>query len=255
MNQIVYLAGPMSGLTYDQANDWRATAAEIAPYWIDTVSPLRGKSYLKTGNPLQDHDNDSILCTQKAINARDYNDVKRSAAILVNLLGAEKVSIGTVMEIAWAKAMDVPCVLVIENGNIHEHAMINASCGFICSTLEEGMKTIAAITGNDDQVEDYMEEFSEDCENEGDCEEEIPSKDYFKELMEEIERIRVDRTKEQRPETYEEKYVAEAMAVNAADLKQRNIDINIKAPAPKEDRVLSAGELLYAMLYAGVIKK
>ena len=158
MNNYVYLAGPISGLDYKTACLWRESVQNLIPYWVETLSPMRGKDYLNNGKPIADHDITKTLCTIEAITARDYNDVKRSAVVLVNLLGTTKVSIGTVMEIAWAKALNIPCVLVMEKGNIHEHAMIIASCGFVCSNLSEAIKVIATITGSDAQVKQFLKD-------------------------------------------------------------------------------------------------
>lgn len=97
-NLLVYLAGPITGLTWGESTDWR----EYVKNYISTLSPLRGKQRLReiAGNiPIMDSYEDHPLTTAKGINTRDYNDVKRADAIFVNFLGAKKVSIGTVMEI------------------------------------------------------------------------------------------------------------------------------------------------------------
>ena len=40
----VYLAGPITGLTYDGATDWRhAVAADLNSVGIKGLSPMRGK--------------------------------------------------------------------------------------------------------------------------------------------------------------------------------------------------------------------
>jgi hypothetical protein len=62
------------------------------------------------------------------------------------MLGAETVSIGTVMEISWAWSFRNPIVLVMEKeGNIHEHAMIREACPFRVETLEEAIEVLAAL--------------------------------------------------------------------------------------------------------------
>jgi nucleoside 2-deoxyribosyltransferase len=71
----------------------------------------------------------------KGLTIRDRWDAMRCDVLLVNLLGATKVSIGTVLEIGWANAMDIPIVVRDGAGNIHEHAMLNQITGFRVSTL------------------------------------------------------------------------------------------------------------------------
>jgi nucleoside 2-deoxyribosyltransferase len=69
--------------------------------------------------------------------------------VFINLLGTKKVSIGTVMEIAWADANRIPIVLVMEKeGNLHDHAMINECVGFRVSTIREGIEIAKAILGD-----------------------------------------------------------------------------------------------------------
>ena len=62
-----------------------------------------------------------------------------------DLLGAERVSIGTVMEIAFAHAYRKPVVAAMEKGNAHEHAMLCEAIGFRCATLEEAADVARAI--------------------------------------------------------------------------------------------------------------
>jgi nucleoside 2-deoxyribosyltransferase len=149
----VYLAGGITGMTFNGANNWRDWAVrELAKDGIHGYSPLRGKDYLKAVNEksgitaMQKTYDEFVMSTAKGINTRDHYDVATSDVVLVNLLGAKIVSIGTVMEIAWAFAYRKPLVLVMEKeGNIHEHPMIKDSVGFHVYTLEAGVDLVKTI--------------------------------------------------------------------------------------------------------------
>jgi nucleoside 2-deoxyribosyltransferase len=66
--------------------------------------------------------------------------------LLVNLLGALKVSIGTCMELGWADAARVPIIAVMEqSGNPHDHAMVNEVVGFRVEKVEHGLEIARAI--------------------------------------------------------------------------------------------------------------
>lgn len=150
----VYLAGPISGLNYDGAQDWRTVAKEfLSDYGVKAVSPLRAKEYLR-GIPALTKDcagygQLNCMSAPRGIMTRDHYDATQSDALLVNLLGAKSVSIGTVMEIAWAWDNGLPVVVAMEDsGNVHEHAMINEAIGFRVNTLEEAMRVIVAIADN-----------------------------------------------------------------------------------------------------------
>ena len=143
----VYLAGPITGLSYGAATDWRQWFfRQLLPHPIHGMSPLRGKYYLEGESEIKAAYQDSVLSNARAITTRDYFDVKRASVVVVNVLGAERVSIGTVMEIAWAKAFQIPVILVIEDdGNIHDHGMIQESIGFRVNNLEDAVALVKVI--------------------------------------------------------------------------------------------------------------
>lgn len=148
----VYLAGPITGLSFDGASDWRDYAkADLARSDIHGLSPLRAKEYLRQVNgPLtgtgEEYAHLGVLSLPRGVTTRDRYDATRCDALLVNLLGADRVSIGTVMEIAWADQCRTPIVVAIEpQGNPHEHMMIAECIGFRVPTLDEALHVIKAI--------------------------------------------------------------------------------------------------------------
>lgn len=145
----VYLSGPITGLTYDEGQDWRDWVyRELATVGVHGLSPLRGKDYLRKEGVLTDkYLNIHPLSTPKGIVTRDRNDTINADVMLVNVLGAERVSIGTVMEIGWADLARVPIVLVMEPGNVHDHAMVTEVAGFITSDLDESIDIVLTILG------------------------------------------------------------------------------------------------------------
>lgn len=149
----VYLAGAISGLTYDQGQDWRVEAAiKLAEKGINGYSPLRAKEYLKDVGAIEqsyEFSEQPLAClsTDRGIMTRDRYDVMTADAILFNLLGATtRVSIGTCIEFGWADAFRKPIVLVMEReGNIHEHPMVRESVGFRVETLDAGISVLDRI--------------------------------------------------------------------------------------------------------------
>lgn len=149
MTPSVYLAGPITGQSYSGANTWREMVADALNPSIRTFSPMRGKHWLVGAQSIPDSattHGQQLLSTQAAITARDRNDCRTVDAILFNFLGAEKVSIGTCIELGWGDAFRKPMVLLMEpEQNIHEHSMIRQLCGWRCSTLEEAAAVLKAI--------------------------------------------------------------------------------------------------------------
>ncbi len=136
---IVYLAGPITGESYGEATDWREYAKTKLDPSIAGMSPLRGKTYLSQVDCIQDTYEDIALSSGKGITARDLFDCQRCDLLLANLTGAKIVSIGTVLEIAWGRAYNKPVIVVMDEKNIHWHAMIRESAGFVVSTLDEAI--------------------------------------------------------------------------------------------------------------------
>lgn len=146
----VYLAGPIAGLSYGGATEWREKAIPwLAAHDIRALSPMRAKEHLAgfpTFTPTCEGYGDiSPLSGPRGIMTRDRFDATRCDVLLVNLIGASKVSMGTIMEIAWADLKRTPIVCAMEPGNIHEHAMVNEAIGFRCGTLDEALHLVAAI--------------------------------------------------------------------------------------------------------------
>jgi hypothetical protein len=144
MKHCIYLAGAITGKTFDEAIDWRNQAClELNNDRIECLSPLRGKDFLKnTGLIKAGEYAHNALTTSKGITRRDQFDCLRSSCVLMNLLGADKVSVGSVMEAAWCFGRSVPLIIVMEKNNVHHHVMIEEAATYIVETLHEGFELI-----------------------------------------------------------------------------------------------------------------
>ncbi|MCW2078037.1 UNVERIFIED_ORG: nucleoside 2-deoxyribosyltransferase [Bradyrhizobium japonicum] len=142
MKPLVYLAGPISGLNFDGATSWRDSVKEVLGEWgIKALSPLREQEHLKqvgifTNAAEEAARLESSMSMPKGLTIRDRWDAMRCDVLLVNLLGAKTVSIGTVMEIAWADSKGIPIVAAVEEkSNPHEHAMLMHCIGYRLTSL------------------------------------------------------------------------------------------------------------------------
>jgi nucleoside 2-deoxyribosyltransferase len=148
----VYLAGPISGLHFNECTDWREYAIKsLAQVGIKGLSPMRCKDYLESlERPLSSHGRDyehlGVFSASRSIMTRDRFDATRCDVVLANLAGAKIPSIGTVMEIAWADLSRIPVVCAIEkDGNPHEHMMISEAIGFRVQTLDQAIEVVKGI--------------------------------------------------------------------------------------------------------------
>jgi nucleoside 2-deoxyribosyltransferase len=147
MSKLVYLAGPIDGLSYDGCTGWRDYAIQdLAKEEITGVSPMRAKEFLKEHPKLVDKVSEHVLASDSGITNRDMWDVRRCDAIFFYLLNANKVSIGTMIEYGWASAFNKPIITVIEQEkNLHEHPMIRNLSSYRVKTLEEGLTVTKAL--------------------------------------------------------------------------------------------------------------
>lgn len=148
----LYLAGPITGLNYQGASDWRIAVKEALAPDIVAFSPMRGKEYLKALDVIGDArvqqgalpSDDSyglrnVMSSAQGITYRDRNDVMNADAVLMNLLGATRVSIGTMIEAGWADAFRKPVIVVREKDSVHGHGMLDAIATYTVDTLDEAL--------------------------------------------------------------------------------------------------------------------
>lgn len=143
---LVYLAGPINGLSYQESMDWRVYAAQKFPLEIKVLSPMRGKEFLKKENTIGSISYNNPLATSKGITARDRFDVMRCDAVLMNLLDVKTVLIGTIIEIGWADAYRKPLIIAAESESTYaKHSIVSELAGFIVPTLDEAIDTVRAL--------------------------------------------------------------------------------------------------------------
>lgn len=143
---LLYLAGPITGLSYGESTDWRKYVQDNLPDYIRGVSPMRGKDYLKGQDAIKANYEELPLSSQSGIVTRDRMDVMRSDMVLVNFLGVEKVSIGSVIEIGWADAFRKPIILIMEKeGNVHSHPMIRGLSGYVVHEMDTAISIAIAV--------------------------------------------------------------------------------------------------------------
>lgn len=115
----IYLVGPINGKTYEDAISWRKDAErELVARYPDcrVLNPLTGLEHLRGTGLLGEDGHD-----ERRIFLNSYAHTVLSDVVLVNLLGATKISLGSVSELAWAHDHAKGIVIVCEpEGNPHD---------------------------------------------------------------------------------------------------------------------------------------
>lgn len=144
----VYLSGPITGLGYQEARyGWRRDVQ--AALWgesITVLSPMRHEAHLAEMSTIDTHYPDHFFSKAKVIVEKDRLDIKRSDIMLVNVLGAQRVSIGTVSEIAMAYEQGKQTILVMEDsGNPHEHPFVTELVSLRLNNLDDAVAAIKSL--------------------------------------------------------------------------------------------------------------
>jgi nucleoside 2-deoxyribosyltransferase len=153
MNRLVYLAGPVTGVSHEiAANGWRKEAKKLLLlHNIDAISPLRTQEYLEGCEAIDFGSEGQTFGTQRAIMKQDHFDVCRSAVIFADLRGVKARSAGTIMELGWAWDRQKPVVVVMEeHGNPHDmHPMILEAIDWRVTDLLAGVDIVRRLIGMD----------------------------------------------------------------------------------------------------------
>jgi nucleoside 2-deoxyribosyltransferase len=136
----------MSGMTVQEAQSWRNYITSNLPKEFKILSPLRGQVPLKEDRTIESSYCNSLFCSQRAITSRDRNDIMQSDVMILNLLGAKRVSIGSIFEAGWADMRRIPIILIMEkSGNVNDHPILREVASWIVPTLDKALKVCRSV--------------------------------------------------------------------------------------------------------------
>jgi nucleoside 2-deoxyribosyltransferase len=148
--KMIYLAGPITGLTHDEARyGWRREFAGLLPEHIHCNSPMRGKDMLKDFGVLTAGDDypDNAMTTSQGITCRDFNDVRTCDAMIACFLESNgTLSGGTFMEYGFAHALQIPIIGIgpADDQNLH-HLMAQRVLGWRVDDLVEAATIVTLL--------------------------------------------------------------------------------------------------------------
>lgn len=146
--KLVYLAGPLAGQEFVHAVAWRdyvnSQLAMRSGTEIHCISPMRGKPSIRVGDIINStkQDNTALNVVPKQIVARDRYDVQRCDVVLAYFWHANKVSIGTCFELAWANAWNKPIIIVKDTMGYHDHIFIDQVAHWVLDDLDDAITVI-----------------------------------------------------------------------------------------------------------------
>lgn len=146
---IVYLGGPMTGLTMEQVTAWRKKAKDaLEEAGFTVLDPSRGLMFLKPEEVVQDAYEEEFTENKHVVFERDKFDATRADILFMNLKHATRISIGTMMEMGWGHLSGRFVVTVIEReGNTHMHAFVREASSIMLDDPEDACDYIIRTFG------------------------------------------------------------------------------------------------------------
>lgn len=161
MTGTVYLSGPITGLTYEEARfGWRSEFAlhlHSLGKWgqaIRVLSPMRHEGHLaELKGPIEKAYPENLFSSPKMIVAKDFLDVKASDIVIANLWGSTKVSVGTMVELGYAKALGKTIIVIMEDEivdhdypkNPHRHPFVTELADAIAPSVQRAAEIVSSL--------------------------------------------------------------------------------------------------------------
>ena len=145
----IYLAGPMSGLTWDEALAWREKVeVELGRDWR-VISPVRPQVEMDRTKIItlqtQKDDELNLWDTATALVATDTFFIDQSDWVLANLLNTKKPSFGTVWELGYAYATRKKIVVLMTPEDAHNHPFTRRGVDIFTPSLEDAIEFFKRI--------------------------------------------------------------------------------------------------------------
>ena len=144
----VYMAGPITGCTSGEANDWREALELALPQGIVGVSPLRCEPII--GERYEPTYDDNLFGNPQVIGAKNKEDVRRCDITVAYqpYSGVDSlISVGTQQEIGWAVGMGKPVILITDNAYVLQNAVIEATVPWRFTEKEGGFQKAVEVIG------------------------------------------------------------------------------------------------------------
>jgi nucleoside 2-deoxyribosyltransferase len=151
MKPTLYLAGPMSGLTWRQALEWRKQATDVLHTQWRIINPVRHQVPTERLDEIipcsTQHNNKHVALhlTATGIASQDEFYIDQSDWIFCNFLDAVKPTFGSVWELGYAWGRRKHILSVIEPGSMHDHPFIRRRSHVFTPSLEDAIQYFVTI--------------------------------------------------------------------------------------------------------------
>ena len=141
----VYLVGPISGCTYEEATNWRRLVTEVLKAKNHLVfDPMSGKEELKQEEKIVLAYEEHLMAKADHIFLADLHRVRQSDVLFCNLLDIKGFTVGSLFEIGFGYALNKAIIVIANDKMITDHPFIKNSA-FVASSVEEGLTILDRI--------------------------------------------------------------------------------------------------------------
>ena len=143
----IYTAAPISGYGAEEVFGYfDGITKTLREMGYTPLCPMTGKDYMRCEREFRAQGYGQPLSTNHAIFERDRWMVTQCDIVLMNLTMAKEVSIGCMMELAWASLLGKNTIVVMADGNPHQHSFVLEAADIVLPTLKDAL--------------DYLEKFA-----------------------------------------------------------------------------------------------
>lgn len=143
----IYLAGSISGQSSGDVVKYFEDTKELLAGWgYEVFHPMTAKGYLRTEIKFKASGYDFPPSTNHAIIERDRWMVTTADIIYCNLIMAKGVSIGSMMELAWAHQLGKHSIVSMQSDNIHRHAFVLEAADIVYETHKDAMEYLYQLS-------------------------------------------------------------------------------------------------------------
>ena len=142
----IYCARPITGCSFEEVTSYyEKTRDSLKVFGYDVLIPMCGKGYLKNETEFKSDGYKQPMSTDRAIIQRDNWMCHQCDVLFANLLYSTRISIGTIMEIAWCYDNRKHVVVAMEGDNIHRHAFVNEAAAIVFPSYNECMEYLSKL--------------------------------------------------------------------------------------------------------------
>lgn len=149
----VYIALPISGRAYEEVHllcSYLSDMFKMLGY--EVLSPMTAKGILRNELEFRSHGYDNPVCTNHAIFERDKWMVSNCDVIFIDLWHDETISIGCMMELAWASLLGKHSVVLMNPKTpAYNHAFVLEAADIVFHTIGDALDYMGELIRGEDE--------------------------------------------------------------------------------------------------------